>query len=1381
MTNPFQDTFGQQTVQTFGEEFEDQKEPDQEPGFFQNFLDKFKPKPFKGNIEFITEEQLQKLEDPSVPLLEKRELFDDYQTQLEYEKGLAGTRGLTSNISRTVEPPTEFKLLDENARSVYETTGAMIQFAALVGPVVKGFELAAPGLFPFINRMAGAGTTAGIQELSREFFDPDQEVDPLKVAAVAGDMALLDGALQAAGVAVDFARNVKRIADVFDVSNSKAFKFVWDEAGKRGASIRGFAEDARQWADMAEELAQSAEKGTITLEVPDAKVGKKPIAEIEGPVIETEPISVEPPEIDPNSPVAQNIESFERQLARSEDILKSLENGELSISEDPVPSVDSIGLPVITSKTPILEGEGSQMPSGERTSTLEPPSGLPTNLATAPEAVRTGSTLTTLGIPHPEFPELIVRQSFNDVDAILDAANKYKPEFDKFLNELKENIPGISNAQSRVKQKNTILQKIEQKGPAETLGDYLGGRIVFDNLQDVEKIQKSLEDNFRVIEQDNFFKGRRDGYRAIHYQLDTGKGISIELQVMPKEMAEVFHENHVLYDKWKREDPNDLTPKQEAEREKDFAKMEKNFTDAWEKFKSRQKPIEIRKSKDQINKEIAFQKFRRHQLQKRLADLKFEESRSGDPVGISENLNDDIGDPDPTDLDPSDQKLLDNSEVNGDFQNGLLKPGQAEQLNQFWNKLGFNVERPFQQIGAPETGFRVKNFYSELARKEEQTIEVIRKIGNFDARTRAQLALLAERDTPPNDPVLREAYETIREFFDDTFKELQEAGVLKNPFPESYIMRLQEENLALADLAKEQPKKGKEILRQIHDNNALIKELRNTKFVSIPARLWFEEQFDLNRPVSQRVVKLLNQKKRKTPTIQNLIDEGHVKIEDVDIAQIMAYYGRRAARDIGLGKILKAAEQEGLASRSPSQGFVQLPAYQYPAIKDYYIHPQFADWLTSYTRPRQVGLFGRLSSKVKSFSFYNPVILPFNDLVQQLMATQGRAVKYWGEAIKDVLKKTPTFWEAHENGLFSQPYNMFEDDFRRQWTNALTENKTLPQRFKRFLLDDKIVNGLFRASSHVAWSADRMLRMATYRQFLSQVMTPRQAAQTAALFHGDYAMVNPNTRKLANQFFYTPTFKIVMGKLYSEMLKSPVKIGRAYMNGEAPDGVDKAKFWGLVGTIGTIIALDQYMTNGLGFEREQWGRKYSKKVQDDEGADQDLTVNFSNPANLPLKFFWRAVESFSPSNKTVFEEFLRKNKFELNPVINMVAKLVTNSDDNGDPIYLTYGDDSLTKLSKSSQFIASEIFPLIKQFADEPFEDPEARSKFFDEVGTLLNALPGSFVYWGPDEEQQKVRKIQQANREFVSELKRRAERGETIEDTLLENHRKLLEKLSEE
>ncbi len=786
-------------------------------------------------------------------------------------------------------------------------------------------------------------------------------------------------------------------------------------------------------------------------------------------------------------------------------------------------------------------------------------------------------------------------------------------------------------------------------------------------------------------------------------------------------------------------------------------------------------------SKDLPKATEATQKFIREKTQQELADIQVQQKITEEPEGLSKEAEEQVISENREFLSEQDQAVLKDAEVEGFYINALLKDKFSKTMENWWNRQGFNVERPFQQSGAPETGFAVKNYFTELAKKEEQTLSAIKRLKNLSPEQRSDLALAAEKAKPPTDPQGAKDWKVVRDFFDETFQDLKKANVLKFPFPQSYIQRLESENKLLLQRQKEKTLSSAAAQKQIKENLQTIRDLEDIRFVSIPARLWFADKFDTNPGLATRGVRILNQKKRKTPTIAGMIEDGIIDKDQVDISEIMAFYGRRAAKDIGLSKIIEAAKKEGLSSNAKVPGFIQLPPWQYPAIKGRWIHPKFAEWLTTYVNPRQMGIFSKVSSMVKGFMFYNPMILPFNDIVQQAMLTGIQGPKYWKLAAKDILKETPEFWQAYENGLFSQPYNMFFDDYQRQWKSSLKENRTLPKRIKRLLLDDKFgIQAAYRVSNNLAWSMDRIIRMASYRSLLERGMSPREAAQTAALFHGDYAMVSPATRRKLNSVFFTPTFKIVMGKAYSEMLKSSGKVGKAILTRQKISKEDKAKAFPLIGTLAIAAAFDQIFTTGFGFERDEYGRKYSKRKENDEGVEKDLTVTLSNPATLPFKFFWRTIESFAPSSKTALSQLLRKNRFELNPLLNLATQFVENKKPNGDPIYEDFGDDSLTKAQKSLEYIAQQLFPLLRKLGSEEFEDPKAREKFKSEVGALISAIPGQFVYFGATAEEKKLRQMKDITNTFYKRAYQKARKGEEFSEKELEQYRKALNSLSE-
>lgn len=1076
----------------------------------------------KPPIEFISDEDLSKTSQFStLPLNEKLQLIEDMKTQREFEGGIAATRGLTLGVSKLVEPPVNFKVLDEEGQKVYEELGMGVSALPLLGPANQ-LTAQIPKIAPFLSRMLAAGSVGGLQEFTMELFDADQEIDADKIAERAIKFALLDGALQAAGKGFEFFRNVNKISNTFGASKAKAFKFVWDEAGSRGMSMTGFADEASQWASLAEEMAQAAESGTIELIVPDKTPVERPL--LDQPAIEAEAEFIATPE--EAAPVTETMQQMTAEEAVNADIL-----------------------------------------SIKRTK-----------------------------------------------DIIKDLTNK-----------------------------------------------------------------------------------------------------------------------------------SNLTPKDQ--------------------------------------KTLAFNKYRLRQLEKRYSKDVVDSVKTEEPEGFSEELQEEILPEEESEPEVSQEEneMLNDSEVDGYFQDALMKDGFSQELDKFWNR--FNVERPFQKMGAPETGFQVKNYYSNLTAQELKTIEAIKELSDFTPDERQELALLSEQKTPPTDPKMRRGYDVVRNYFDETFQSLKEAGVLTNPFPESYILRLENENKILT---QRHNRKGigqserESILEEIKSNKELISELKETKFVNIPFRLWFEQNLDLNKPQTQRVLRLFNQKKRKIPTIRGLIESGAVKAEDVDIAEIMAYYGRRTARDIGLGKILKSAETEGLSSKDKKPGYVKLPSYQYPAIKDYYIHPKFADWLTTYVNPKQMGTFSRFNRMVKNFSFYNPVILPFNDIVQQLMATGVKGATNWKAAFNDVKNKTPEYWEAFENGLFSQPYNMFTDTYRNQWVNALSENKGLDNKAYRLMFSEDVLGDMMEVSSEIAWAADRMIRMATYRTLLQRGHSPREAAQLSALFHGDYAAVDPATRKVLNNIFFTPTFKIVMAKLYKEMLSSPVKIGEQIYSGREVSQAEKTKMQGLLGTLAVILAIDQLYTNGFGFEREEWGRKYSKKVTDDEGVERNLNVTLSNPANLFVKFYWRAVESFAPGNTSAFKNLVQKNKYEFTPVIRTAYDFFENKRPDGEPIYNNYGDSSLEKLEKSLVYATESLFPLYNEFAGQGFADPEALEAYDKEVGDLFSKIPGSYVYYGPEKERIARAKMMQIQREFRMRAKKAAQKNQKLTEEEVQVYKNQMRQIRE-
>lgn len=277
----------------------------------------------------------------------------------------------------------------------------------------------------------------------------------------------------------------------------------------------------------------------------------------------------------------QTIKTIEKEgKAPFKDIVAQYAQEQRSTGKEDSSSLES-GLPDMTSaiSTPDDLSRLQQERDLSKTSTAAFSSEMEATRANMPSTL-TGPNTTSMGSISPT-SNRIIRHDIKDVNELVTQAKKDKPILDNLFTKLKKEIPGISKIESRIKDKDKVLAKMKQKGEAESISDYLAGRIVFDDNESLEKVKKKLND-LGVIEEDNFLSGREDGYRALHYQVNMGNGLSAEVQLMPKEINDVFDQAHNIYDKWKRKD---VGPVKEVMN--DAHKMKKLFDDAWDKYEER--------------------------------------------------------------------------------------------------------------------------------------------------------------------------------------------------------------------------------------------------------------------------------------------------------------------------------------------------------------------------------------------------------------------------------------------------------------------------------------------------------------------------------------------------------------------------------------------------------------------------------------------------------------------------------------------------------------------------------------------------------------------------------------------------------------------------
>jgi len=265
-----------------------------------------------------------------------------------------------------------------------------------------------------------------------------------------------------------------------------------------------------------------------------------------------------------------------------------------------------------------------------------------------------------------------------------------------------------------------------------------------------------------------------------------------------------------------------------------------------------------------------------------------------------------------------------------------------------------------------------------------------------------------------------------------------------------------------------------------------------------------------------------------------------------------------------------------------------------------------------------------------------------------------------------------------------------------------------------------IVSDFYSAAWDIAWNNfDFPIRMTTYNYLRRMGYDPRTAAQTAARFHGDYAAVPRSMRIKLNKVLYTPTFKLAMGKLHAEIMASVLK-----GEGAGPVGfkLSRGKALGAVGTVLlTNLVFDQMMTKGFGFQREFFGRRYSKQVETENGVE-DLFVTFASPQNFTFKYAERLSKMLQPGvTPETMKRLFTANYYEVTPLATILWDTMSNKDATGKPIYATYEDKS-TKWRKSAWYGIRQVNSHIEKLYPDK-EGIRAKKALAEEVGASMSFL----------------------------------------------------------
>lgn len=165
-----------------------------------------------------------------------------------------------------------------------------------------------------------------------------------------------------------------------------------------------------------------------------------------------------------------------------------------------------------------------------------------------------------------------------------------QPELERLLGDVASLDKGLKFYGTRIKEPDSLAVKQSRRSPQE-ISDYLGGRLVADTPAAIDKAVAALRDRYQVREVDSFMDGRKPGgYRAVHLQLESDKGVSVEVQIQPKEIRAVQDKAHETYKKWQKVEadnggkiPDDMMEQYRTE----SAGARKLFEDAWKKWEKR--------------------------------------------------------------------------------------------------------------------------------------------------------------------------------------------------------------------------------------------------------------------------------------------------------------------------------------------------------------------------------------------------------------------------------------------------------------------------------------------------------------------------------------------------------------------------------------------------------------------------------------------------------------------------------------------------------------------------------------------------------------------------------------------------------------------------
>jgi len=713
-------------------------------------------------------------------------------------------------------------------------------------------------------------------------------------------------------------------------------------------------------------------------------------------------------------------------------------------------------------------------------------------------------------------------------------------------------------------------------------------------------------------------------------------------------------------------------------------------------------------------------------------------------------------------------------------------------------------------------------------RVAEGTPEELNLIGIFRGEAKTLQDFYNQKELE----LLAKAVEITRNYLDDAAAKLQQYKIIAEPFPQSLIRRTEE---TLTHLRATVDKVNKSAMpaqlklsrlqklgEEMSAHEGILNFLQQTdvKYVPIPLRVWLEDVLTKSPDAPFILSRFF--RTRKTADIEGLaralMDAGILNPANVDIRTILAAYSQKLGKNFAWTEVFNSAYDDGLIklatelTAEEAKLWHRFPSWLVPELKGYKVHPTLGNVIDKFVSPsggiKSAGEAYKLArplAYLKMMAFDNPLFLGTYNLYQGawigLGETITRGVKTVGAirkgpkefgkafmefgrtpkdialAVKDATKmmvqKGDDFWLALENGLQSKPYLPSFENFMKE-IEVLKETNNIRKMGKILKRDMKIPTDLiYRQLWNITWDyADRFPRLISYSFLRRGGYSVREAAQLAALHHGDYAMMSPGLRKVLNKIFFTPVFPITMAKLHISQMASMGDVIQKGVRLKATTQGRQLLASSLLAVAGITYGRKKLMEK-FGFREEDFGYRYVKEVEDpDTGQKKELVVTIPTPDNRWIREYHRWKDF--PDQLDKIDGILNKLKWNLHPLYRVTIMALQNRRANGDPIVpMEFWEDPTKVGYERTKWAAGELIAILTRFQElsgteyAHGEKQKAEKTLRQELSPFWYWFlkPTTNFYLGNSKEEQINAQLRNLQRVFSQQLGEREEL--TAEETL--------------